>query len=169
VSERTEFAEFYATSRDNCLRAVLASTGDQRLAEDAVAEAFARAWVSWRTVSRHPAPQAWVVRSALNLHVSSWRRRRREVSLSAAGQDRAQLPEGSGHVDEVDPQIMAMLAALPQRQRQVVALRIFLDLDTGSTAEALDIAPGTVRAHLTRAMATLRSQLSLLSEPEARP
>jgi RNA polymerase sigma factor (sigma-70 family) len=159
-----DFAAFYATSRDDCLRAVLASTGDQKLAEDFVAEAFARAWVSWRTVSRHPAPRAWVVRTALNLHVSSWRRRRREVSLNAADQDRAQMSEDSGHFDEVDPQIMAMLAALPQRQRQVVALRIFLDLDTGSTAEALEIAPGTVTAHLTRAMATLRNQLSPLPE-----
>jgi DNA-directed RNA polymerase specialized sigma24 family protein len=39
---------------------------------------------------------------------------------------------------------MAALMRLPARQRQVVALRLILDLDTGSTAEELGIAPGTV-------------------------
>ncbi len=41
----------------------------------------------------------------------------------------------------------------------MVALRVFLDLDTVTTADALGIAPGTVTAHLSRAVATLRSQL----------
>src|SRR5215831_8308846 len=76
---RIDFAEFYAASRDDCLRAVLAITGDWETAEDVVAEAFARAWASWGRVGRHPAPRAWVVRTALNLRTSSWRRRRREV------------------------------------------------------------------------------------------
>jgi RNA polymerase sigma-70 factor (ECF subfamily) len=35
-----------------------------QLAEENVAEAFARAWASWRKVSRHPAPRAWVVHTA---------------------------------------------------------------------------------------------------------
>ena len=38
--------------------------GDQDTARDLMDEAFARAWASWRTVSRHPAPKAWVVRTA---------------------------------------------------------------------------------------------------------
>src|SRR6516165_6738557 len=76
---RVDFTEFYAASRDDCLRAVVAITGDWATAEDIVAEAFARAWASWRRVGRHPAPRAWVVRTALNLGTSSWRRRRHEV------------------------------------------------------------------------------------------
>ena len=43
---------------------------------------------------------------------------------------------------------MAALMRLPGRQRQVVALRLFLDLDTSRTAEMLGIAPGTVQARL---------------------
>ena len=54
---------------------------------------------------------------------------------------------------------MAALMRLPDRQRQVVALRLFLDLDTGRTAAALGIAPGTVQAHLGRAIAALRADL----------
>lgn len=53
-----------------CLRTVLISVGDRDKAQDLVAEAFARACASWRKVSRHPAPAAWVVRTALNANVS---------------------------------------------------------------------------------------------------
>ena len=59
----------------------------------------------------------------------------------------------------VDPRIMAALMRLPARQRQVVALRLFLDLDTARTAEVLSIAPSTVKAHLARALAALRDVL----------
>ncbi len=72
--QREGFAEFYKRSRDTCLRAVLASVGNRQLAEDLVADAFAKAWSSWPKVGRHPAPQAWVVRTALNTNVSWWRK-----------------------------------------------------------------------------------------------
>jgi len=62
--EHDEFAEFYQASRDSCLRAVTAIVGDRALAEEQVAEAFARAWTSWGKVRRHAAPRAWVVRTA---------------------------------------------------------------------------------------------------------
>ena len=59
----------------------------------------------------------------------------------------------------VDPRIMAALMRLPARQRQVIALRLFLDLDTARTAEVLGIGPSTVKAHLARAIAALRDDL----------
>lgn len=154
-SPPSKFIEFYTAHRDHCLRAVTASTGDPRLAEELVAEGFARAWASWRTVSRHPAPHAWVVRVALNVHVSRWRRRRREVALD--GQDPA-TPEAQDPV--VDPVLLAALRRLPRRQREVVALRILLDLDTATTAETLGITAGTVTTHLSRAMSALREDFS---------
>ncbi len=72
-TQRLDFAEFYRRSRDKCLRTVLVSVGDQNTAQDLVDEAFARACASWRTVSRHPAPAAWVVRTALNANISRFR------------------------------------------------------------------------------------------------
>lgn len=158
---RDDFAEFYQAYRDRCLRAVLATVGDRALAEDLVAEAFARAWASWRTVSRHPAPQAWVVRTAYNTHVSWWRRRRREVRLD--GHDRAAPGGVDGGVDQA---VLAALRRLPARQRDVVVLRVFLDLDTQATATALGIAPGTVTAHLSRAVASLREWLTTVDIQE---
>jgi RNA polymerase sigma-70 factor (sigma-E family) len=160
-----DFAQFYAESKDVCLRAVLAGVGNLDTAQDLVDEAFARAWASWRTVGRHPAPQAWVVRVALNASVSAWRRNYRERLVATDGM--ASLPDPTG----TDPgdglvarEIMTALQRLPLRQRQVVILRVFLDMDTASTAKALGMAPGTVTAHLARAMATLRSEFGTLEE-----
>lgn len=152
-----DFAEFYASAKDDCLRTVLASTGDMQAAEDLVAESFARAWADWRTVSMHPAPQAWVVRTALNTRVSWWRRRRREVMLSQA--DVIVAARDCDDNGPVDAELLAALLRLPLRQRQVVALRVFLDLDTAHTADVLGIAPGTVTAHMARAIAALRQDV----------
>jgi RNA polymerase sigma factor (sigma-70 family) len=158
-TQRLDFAEFYRRSRDDYLRTVLVSVGDQDTAQDLVDEAFARACASWRTVSRHPAPVAWVVRTALNANISRWRHRRREVSVPDPGTV-ADLAAGDGAAESlVDPRIMAALLRLPARQRQVIALRLFLDLDTGRTAELLGIAPGTVNEHLARALESLRDEL----------
>jgi RNA polymerase sigma factor (sigma-70 family) len=66
----------------------------------------------------------------------------------------------------VDPALLAMLRRLPRRQREVIALRVFLDLDTESTAKTLGIAPGTVTAHLSRAIATLRGDLATANSQE---
>jgi RNA polymerase sigma factor (sigma-70 family) len=159
-TQRLDFAEFYRTSADECLRTVLVSVGDLDTAQDLVDEAFARACASWRTVGKHPAPVAWVVRTALNANISRWRRRRREVPVADPGTVSDQ-PAFAGASDiPVDPRIMAVLMRLPVRQRQVIALRLFLDLDTARTAEVLGIAPSTVKAHLARAIASLRDTLN---------
>jgi DNA-directed RNA polymerase specialized sigma24 family protein len=94
------------------------------------------------------------VRTALNLGVSWWRRRHREVPL--ADHDAATT---AGLGDGVDPALIAALRRLPARQREVLALRIFLDLDTETTAKVIGIAPGTVTAHLSRAVSALRRDL----------
>jgi RNA polymerase sigma factor (sigma-70 family) len=163
--KQLEFQEFYQASRDVCLRAVLASVGDRQLAEDLVAEAFTRAWMSWHSVSRHPAPPAWIVRTALNTRVSWWRRRRREVALDGSHEAADTTASDPG----LDPALLAVLLRLPQRQREVIAFRVFLDLDTRATAEALGIAPGTVTAHLSRAVTTLRDHLITVDNPEVGP
>ena len=163
-SQLLDFAEFYRGARDECLRTVLVSVGDYDAAQELVDEAFARACASWRKVSRHPAPVAWVVRTALNVNVSRWRRRRREVAVPDLGTV-ADLSTAHEAADSpVDPRIMAALLRLSARQRQVIALRLILDLDTGGTAQVLGITPNTVMAHMARALATLRSDL--VPEPQ---
>jgi RNA polymerase sigma-70 factor (ECF subfamily) len=152
--EQMAFAEFYEANRDACLRALVVNVGDPALAEELTADAFARAWASWSKVRRHPAPTAWVLRTAMNARVSRWRKRRRETVLL----DHEIVVPDAGS-DALDETILRAVRALPSRQREVVGLRVLLDLDTETTAAVLGIAPGTVTAHLSRAVATLRGRL----------
>ena len=161
--EKTEFAEFFQASWEPCLMAVAASTGSVQLAEDQVAEAFARAWLSWRKVRRHPAPRAWAVRTALNTGMSWWRKRMRELPL--AGHDAAGPRDAD---DGLHAAVLTALRHLPDRQREVIALRVFLDLGIDTIAGHLGIAPATVRVHLSRAVATLRHELIPFSSHRGR-
>jgi RNA polymerase sigma factor (sigma-70 family) len=156
------FESFYARDRDPCLRVVAASCGDRARAEDLVAEAFARAWLHWAKVSRHPNPAACVVRTALNERVSQWRRFRREVSYDPGAPP---TERATAAVTEHDPAVLQAWRSLPRRQREVIACRIFLDLDTTETARVLDIAPGTVTAHRHRGLTAMRQALAI-PDPE---
>jgi RNA polymerase sigma factor (sigma-70 family) len=151
---QAEFVQFYSSARDDCLRIVTVSVGSRQLAEDLVAEGFARAWASWRRVRQHPVPLAWVVRAALNTHVSWWRRRNREVALD--GHNPAAPDQDWAGGDAVT----AALRRLPARQRQVITLRLLLDLDMETTARILGISESTVGVHLHRAVCTLRQELT---------
>jgi RNA polymerase sigma factor (sigma-70 family) len=167
-NHQAEFTEFFQASWEPCLRAVVAVVGSPALAEDQVAEAFTKAWMSWRTVSRHPAPRAWVVRTALNAGASWWRRRSRELPLAdhdvaAAGDVAAPGDLGSG----LDATLVTAIWRLPRRQREVIALRIFLDLDTDTIARHMRIEAGTVRMHLSRGVAALRHELTRNETTEA--
>ena len=161
-----DFAAFYERHRDPCFRAVLASVADRHLAEELTAEAFARAWGHWRKVAKHPAPAAWVVRTALNTHISWWRKRRREVAWDAASVGETGRGPADDDATAVDLAIRDALRKLPARQREVVVLRVFLDLDTKGTAAALSVAPGTVQSHLHRALKALRTELEETDERE---
>jgi RNA polymerase sigma-70 factor (ECF subfamily) len=159
----TDFAEFFAARRDAVFRAVLAAVGNRIGAEDAVAEAFARAYQRWPSVRTHPNPTAWVIRVALNVSRSWWRRRRREV-LTAIDHE----PPAAARPDGRDDAVAQALATLPRRQREVVALRVLADLSADETARLLGIAPATVHVHLHRALDALRHRLAANRTESAR-
>jgi RNA polymerase sigma factor (sigma-70 family) len=96
-----------------------------------------------------------VVRTALNAGASWWRRRSRETALANHDIAASERP-GTG----LDAAVLSALRRLPARQREVIVLRVFLDLDIETTARQLGLAPGTVRAHLSRAVAALRRVLA---------
>lgn len=148
-----DFEQFYARTKDRALRAVVASTGDAHDAEDCTAEAFARAYSRWDEVCAHPSPAAWVVRTAVNLHIDRYRRDQRRLRLLPS---LAQDEEAPAAASPIDPQLVEALRALPERQRQVVALRVLLELSGTETAEELGISTGSVGTHLHRALAALR-------------
>jgi RNA polymerase sigma factor (sigma-70 family) len=152
------FEVFFTTTYPQVFRAALLVSHDHALAEDSTATAYLRAWERWSEVSVHAAPVAWVARVAINDSISWWRRARwRLASLAFADRSVA--------TDFPDPDLQAALAGLPMRQRQVLALRVVLGLNMAETAAALGIAPGTVTAHLHRALQACRRRL----EPPAGP
>lgn len=150
----SDFETFYRQSRHGCFRAVIVAVADPVEADDLLAEAYTRCLESWPTVRAHPAPAAWVVTVAMNLHRDRWRKARRAVKslITPRAADPPSLP--------VEPKLLLAVRSLPEQQRRVVALRIIADLDTSQTASALGIAPGTVTTHLHRALRALRSELS---------
>lgn len=152
-----EFSGFYVANRDAVFRAVLLATRHPQRAEDAVQEAFARAYARWDTVREYDYPRAWVSRVALNVAVSWWRRLSRE---------RANPPDRPARPDEgpIDAMLVRLVWDLPLRQRQVVALRVLADLSIADTAQILDIAEGTVKAQLHRALRRLRDQVEAVDD-----
>jgi RNA polymerase sigma factor (sigma-70 family) len=146
----SDFATFYRLRKDPVYRAVLLAT---KQPEDAVAEAFTKAYSNWARVSHHPAPTAWVIRSALNSFRSGWRVWRRELP-EMPDVAPAALPDPGLEVD-----LLLLIWRLPARQREVVALRLLADLDTRQTAAVLGISPKTVTVHLHRALGQLRAAL----------
>jgi RNA polymerase sigma factor (sigma-70 family) len=160
--QQKEFADFFKASWEPCPRAMVAVVGSPQLAEDQLAEAFARAWASWPKVRCHPAPRAWVVRTALNTGASWWRRRYRDLPL--ANHDSTAL----GDVDiGLDARLLSAIGRLPRRQREVIALRMFLDLDSATIARQLGIEAGTARMHQSRGIRALRQELTATKNVEA--
>jgi RNA polymerase sigma factor (sigma-70 family) len=149
----SDFATFYRLRKDPVYRAVLLATKQPERAEDAVAEAFTKAYSNWARVSHHPAPTAWVIRSALNSFRSGWRVWRRELP-EMPDVAPAALPDPGLEAD-----LLLLIWRLPARQREVVALRLLADLDTRQTAAVLGISPKTVTVHLHRALGQLRAAL----------
>ncbi len=174
-SQQAEFTEFFQTSWEPCLRAVVAVTCARQPAEDQVAEAFARAWASWRKVRQHPAPQAWVVRTALNTGASWWRRRNRELPLadhdltapagidggpgSSPGHGRAATP-AAAWTAPCSPRYDACLNGSVRSSPCGSSLTSTPQPCPGSWA----IEAGTVRMHLSRAIAALRRELTPITK-----
>jgi len=153
---RVEFTSFYEREAPRLMRSVALATGDPAEAEDAVAEAFARAWSRWSQVRACDQPAAWVMRVALN-HVKD-RFRRRGVERRRGF--RFSRPEAvDDPPPEVDPRLWDAVRALPKQERTLVALRYVSDLSQPEIAEVLRIPVGTVASGLTRARRRLGAAL----------
>ena len=155
------FEAFYEATKTPVFRAVLlARAGDEDGAEDAVAEAYERAFLRWDKLAHHPNPTGWVIRTAINYRISMWRRRRREDARVATAM--TQEP------DLLDPSLMRLIRELPKGQREVLALRILLDFSTEQTAATLGVKQGTVKKQLHRALQELRMGFVAPDTEEAR-
>jgi RNA polymerase sigma factor (sigma-70 family) len=155
-----DFEEFFTSTKDQLLRGIIVVVRDRSRAEEAVAESFTRALEHWAEVAHHPAPAAWVAKTAFNYVRSAQRMDARTTDSDVPEVPRSDDPP-------TDPTLVRHLLALPRRQREVIALRVVLQLSTEETADVLGVAQGTVSAHLFRGLTRLEEELSVIAPKEA--
>jgi RNA polymerase sigma factor (sigma-70 family) len=119
-------------------------------------ETLSRVIEHWDRLRAHDDPEAWAFRTGFNLANSWWRRRavaRRFEELRRRGpEDQSSASDFTGEAIDV----RRAVAALPRRQREVVALRYFLDCSVAETAARMGCAEGTVKALTHQAIDALR-------------
>lgn len=150
-SSEAGFAEFYHASYRRLAAQVYAYVGSAAEAEDAVQEAYLRAWRRWSVVSRYDDPVAWVRRVAWNLATSHLRR-----LATAARVLRRQRP--ADPVAALSPNHVALVAALrtlPPRQRQAIVMHYIADMSVADIAAELGTPRNTVLSWLSRGRARL--------------
>jgi RNA polymerase sigma-70 factor (sigma-E family) len=158
----TGFEDFVQARSAALFRTALLLTGqDRAAAEDLLQICLERAYRHWGRIGRSSDdPERYARRILVNAANDRWRwlGRRREQSLGAAGSGEA-TPDRTAQVADRDILLRA-LALLPQRQRTVLVLRFFDDLDDGEIAAVVGCSPGTVRSHISRGLARLRQAMA---------
>ena len=154
-----EIEALYRRDLERFLRVAAAVVGDRELAHDAVHEGFAAAIRKRRSFAARGSLDGWVWRVVIN----SIRNYRRETSapLSRHLDPSVHLAAANGDAAE-SRALRAAVAALPERQRLVLFLRYYADLDYTTIADALGVRRGTVGATLNAARARLRQALGEL-------
>jgi RNA polymerase sigma-70 factor (sigma-E family) len=134
-------------------------TGNDDRADDLVQDVLAKAWVKWRRVSASDHPDIYVRKMIVNANISWWRRRSSTEVSVAEPTDR---PTGDLAVDVAErDHLWSLVAGLPVRQRAVLVLRYYEDLDDAAIAEIMSISAVTVRTTASRALAALRERYAI--------
>ncbi|WP_168210017.1 sigma-70 family RNA polymerase sigma factor [Oerskovia sp. KBS0722] len=154
-----DFADWYCGAYPTVCRALRLAAGDAGLGEEVAAEAFARALVDWRKVSRLASPAGWVYGVGLN----ELRHTRRRLVLEQRHLAR-QRAESTDPPSAPDDQLWRAVARLAPRARTAVALRYVADLPEAEIAEIMGVARGTVAATLSSARKQLALQLAPVPE-----
>ena len=157
--EREQFREFMVSRWPELVRLGYALTGDRWLAEDLAQTALASACTSWWRVRRADDPDAYVRRILIN--ASNRRFRRRRPAEEARGLPEAPLADPAALADQRSD-LMAALRGLPPRQRAIIVLRYWADLNDAQVAALLGCSEGTVRSQAWRALAKLRVSTALV-------
>jgi RNA polymerase sigma factor (sigma-70 family) len=152
-----EIEMLYRMRLPDFLRVAAMICGDGELARDAVHDAFAGAVRARKSYRGEGTVEAWLWRAVVN-SARKHRRYPETVSLSAVPESLEPSSNGD-HRDDPDAAFRLAVSLLPERQRVVLFLRYYADLDYRSIGEALDIRPGTVAATLNAGHAALRRTL----------
>ena len=166
-----EFSSVVAKCRPQIFRFLLASTRDVDLAETLTQECFLKAHRNWASFRGESSAMTWLMRIAINLQKDHWRNRRmqfwRQTRSNAVDLDEASewLPSGETSVEqqllarEQVGKVWRSVKGLSERQRTVFLLRYVEEQELSEIARATGLSEGTVKAHLSRALARVRAEL----------
>lgn len=148
--ESASWEVLYEREYPRLLRALVAIGGDEVAAEDAVQEAFVRAYT--QGLGSLERPGAWLLVVATRVLFRDRRRRLTAVAVET-------LPGGRDEIDFAVERadLLAALRQLPERQRAVVVARYYYDLSYEDIARSFSIRSGTVGATLSQALGKLRA------------
>ncbi len=153
------FASVAERHLDDVYRYLLVFTRDPSLAEDLAGETFERALRAWRRFDpRRSSPRTWlctIARSTALDHFRAETRRRRREQLAAEEPREVDPPELG-----LSPELERALRMLSAADREVIALRIVLDLDAETTARLLHISPTACTTRLNRALQRLEERIT---------
>jgi RNA polymerase sigma-70 factor (ECF subfamily) len=159
-SVRRTFTEVAEAELDAVYRYLVFLVRDRSLAEDLTGETFERALRSWRRFPRRAGPRTWLCRIARSVALDWFRaeerRRRREETYARRAPEAVEpvFSEGlSGPLEQA-------LATLSPAEREVVALRVVLELDGPSAARVLGISESACSTRLSRALKRLQEMMS---------
>jgi RNA polymerase sigma-70 factor (ECF subfamily) len=166
-----EFSAVVTRHRPQIFRFLLASTRDVDLAETLTQDCFLKAHRHWGSFRGESSAMTWLMRIAINLQKDHWRNRRmqfwRKTQTNAVELDEASdwLPSGERSVEqqllarERVAQVGKAVEGLSERQRTVFLLRYVEERELSEIARATGLNEGTVKAHLSRALARVRAEL----------
>ncbi len=159
------FADVVADHLDGVYRYLVYLTGDRSAAEDLAAATFEKAFRGWRRFDpRRGSPRTWLCRiarsEAIDWFRAERRRRRREETYARDVGDAAEATLAEG----LSPQLEQALRVLSPAEREVVALRVLLDLDGPSAARVLGISRTACSTRLSRALKRLEELMGDVDE-----
>ena len=151
-ADEAAFREYVTVRMDEMRRIAYLVCHDWHTADDVVSATLLKLYAHWRRAERATNLDGYVRAMLLNTWLDERRRawRRRESSGHVPEREAPAAPPGD------DVGVMALLRALPPRQRAVVVLRFYADHSIEETAALLGVSEGTVKSQCARALATLR-------------
>ena len=155
-----EFTSYVEQSWSRLFRIAYALVGDVQEADELLQSTLVKVYVSWRRVERAETPDAYVRRIMINQASTLWRaEKRRRQTRERVQEIPTEVTEPGRDLAERD-EMWELIQDLPPRQRAIVVLRYYEDLTELEIAEALEIAPGTVKSQANAAIAKLRTSVT---------
>jgi RNA polymerase sigma-70 factor (ECF subfamily) len=163
AGDRSAFAELVRQNQDRLFASMMQVTGAPEEAEEAVQEAFIRAFVKLDTFQRNSQFFTWIYRIAFNSALTRRRKKKARVSLDQVREDNGLEIAGHGEAvdeamlrDERVSMVRRAIDTLTDEHRKILVLREMDDLAYEDIAEILNISIGTVRSRLSRARRQLK-------------